>query len=229
MTEDLGRRTVEPAWRRVGVLGDVHGEDEALQRCLDFFAGLDLDAILCVGDITDGHGDVARCIELLMNRKVLTVAGNHERWFLAGTMRQLPHATEELPLGHRDWLDSLPKTRRFDTVAGKAMLCHGIDDDDMAVLRPDTKGYGLQALDGLRALMLDPDVQFMIGGHTHERMVRRFEGLTVINAGTLHREFEPGCVVIDFADRKVQLFDVRVDSADLNDGHIDLRDTLPLP
>ena len=217
------------AWRRVGILGDVHGEDVALERCLDHFATLDLDAILCVGDITDGHGDVARCIELLMNRKVVTVTGNHDRWFLEGTMRDLSNATEELPLGHRDWLDSLPKTRRFETVAGDGVLCHGVDDDDMAVLRPDTKGYGLQALDGLRVLMLDADVRFMIGGHTHDRMVRGFQDLTVINAGTLHREFEPGCVVVDFADRNVEFYDVGVGSTDLDDGHIALRDTLPLP
>lgn len=209
-------------WRRVGVLGDVHGEDVALERCLDHLGAADVDAILCVGDITDGHGDVARCIELLMQRRVHTVAGNHERWFLGGAMRGLPHATETLPLAHRDWLDGLPKTRRFDTIAGTAVLCHGIDDDDMAVLRPDTKGYGLQALDGLRALMLDPEVRFMIGGHTHERMVRAFDGLTVINAGTLHREFEPGCIAIDFEAREVMFYDVGVDS-------IELRDTLALP
>lgn len=208
------------AWRRIGILGDVHGEDVALERCLDHFD--DVDAILCVGDIVDGHGDVARCVELLMKHKVIAVAGNHERWFLEGTMRQLSNATEELPLAHRDWLDGLPKTHRFETVRGKGVLCHGVDDNDMAILRPDTKGYGLQALDGLRALMLDDEITFMIGGHTHQRMVRGFVGLTVINAGTLHREFDQGCVIADFEAGEVRFYNVGVDS-------IDLHDTLPLP
>jgi predicted phosphodiesterase len=41
-------------------------------------------------------------------------------------------------------------------------------------------------------------VLFMIGGHTHQRMVRVFPGLTVINAGTLHRKDEQTFAVIDF-------------------------------
>lgn len=206
-------------WRRIGVIGDVHCEDVALERALN--ALHDVDAILCVGDIVDGLGDVERCIELLMNGRVLTVAGNHERWFLEGSMRHFDDATETMGIGYRDWLDGLPKTRRFETVAGTAILCHGIGEDDMSFLRPDTKGYGLQALDELRALMLDDSVQFMIGGHTHEMMVRGFEGLTVINAGTLHRNFDPGFITIDFEKRLVTMFGV--------EDEVTVRDTLPLP
>ena len=59
------------------------------------------------------------------------------------------------------------------------MLCHGVGTDDEAWLLPDTRGYALQDIPTLRELMLDDDVRFMIGGHTHERMVRVFPGLTV--------------------------------------------------
>jgi predicted phosphodiesterase len=54
--------------------------------------------------------------------------------------------------------------------------------------------------------MLDEDTQFIIGGHTHERMVRVFPGLTVINAGTIHREDEQTFMVLDFAAMRVGFY-----------------------
>ncbi len=43
----------------------------------------------------------------------------------------------------------------------------------------------------------------MIGGHTHERMVRVFPGLTVLNAGTIHRKNEQTFMVLDFGAMRV--------------------------
>ena len=54
--------------------------------------------------------------------------------------------------------------------------------------------------------MLDEEVQFMLGGHTHERMIRVFPGLTVINAGTIHRKDEQTFTVVDFAATRVSFY-----------------------
>lgn len=194
---------------RIGVLGDVHAEDERLAEALAHFAGRDLDAVLCVGDIVDGPGDVARTIALLRDHDVICVAGNHERWFLTGSARDLPDATQAVPDDLRAFLGALPPTRRLETVAGGALLCHAVGEDDMSFLRSDTRGYALQAMmDELRPLMLDPECAFMIAGHTHERMVRTFEGLVVLNAGTLHRRDQPGVLEVDFGAREAIFFDL---------------------
>ena len=46
----------------------------------------------------------------------------------------------------------------------------------------------------------------IVGGHTHQRMVRRIGELTIINAGTLHRGQRPCCVVIDLEARRLTVF-----------------------
>ncbi len=46
----------------------------------------------------------------------------------------------------------------------------------------------------------------MFGGHTHERMVRVFPGLTVLNVGTIHRNFEQTFMVADFAAMRVAFY-----------------------
>lgn len=193
---------------RFGVLGDIHTEDLALEAALEAFASAGLDAILCVGDIVDGRGDADRTCQLLRDAGVLAVCGNHDRWFLRGTPLGMPDDTRTLDASHRAWLGSLPTSRRFETPRGGLVLCHGIGDDDMAVLRSSTDEYSLSWLKSLRALQADPQVVWMVGGHTHERMLRALDGLTVINAGTLHRSYRQGFVIVDMQALELQCFDL---------------------
>ena len=191
---------------RLGVIGDVHCESETLERVLDALETMNVEAILCVGDLVDGPGDADATLGLLETCGVHCVAGNHERWFLNGEQRTLDDATAEVSQTSRAFLESLPKGRRYATPNGNVLLCHGVGGDDEAWLRPDTRGYALQDIPTLRELMLDGDVQFMIGGHTHQRMIRVFPGLTVINAGTLHRKDEQTFMVIDFGAMRVEFY-----------------------
>ena len=69
---------------RVGVVGDVHCESETLSRVLDALETMNVDAVLCVGDLVDGPGDADATLALLEARDIQCVAGNHERWFLEG-------------------------------------------------------------------------------------------------------------------------------------------------
>jgi len=69
--------------------------------------------------------------------------------------------------------------------------------------------YTLRWLTALTELQRDPDVALMLAGHTHERMVRKLEGLTAINAGTLHRDGAPGFLVVDLEARAVLAYDLR--------------------
>ena len=191
---------------RLGVIGDVHCESRTLEQVLDALEAMNVDAVLCVGDLVDGPGDADATLEALEARGVQCVAGNHERWFLAGERRTLDNATHEINEGSRAFIESLPKVRRYATPSGNALLCHGVGDDDEAWLRPGTRGYALQDIPALHELMLDEDIQFMFGGHTHERMVRVFPGLTVINAGTIHRNYEQTFVVADFGATRVGFY-----------------------
>ena len=208
---------------RLGVIGDVHCEAEALQRVLDALDSMNVERALCVGDIVDGLGDADATLGLLEARGVQCVAGNHERWFLSGEQRSLENATLEISDASRAFLEALPRTRRYSTLAGEALLCHGVGEDDEAWLLPDTRGYALQDMPTLRELMLDDDVQFMIGGHTHRRMVRVFPGLTVLNAGTIHRKDEQSFLVLDFAAMRVSAYSAAAATAG------ELIEELPLP
>jgi putative phosphoesterase len=199
--------------RRVGLVGDIHAEDVKLEAALRHLEAEAVEAILSVGDVVDGPGDPDRCCELLERHGVLAVRGNHDRWLLAGEMRELPraHLREDLDPRSIERLATLPASQRLDTEAGALLLCHGLDDDDMARLLPWDEGYALESNDSLQRLVASGAFSVVAGGHTHRRMVRNVGGMVFVNAGTLLTEAEPCFALLDFGKRKVQFHELLPD------------------
>jgi predicted phosphodiesterase len=199
---------------RLGLVGDVHAEDERLGATLLALRQAKVDLVLCTGDVVDGPGDVDRACALLVEQRVLTVRGNHDRWIREDERRDVAHAHRMTMLAPESigFLKELPLTRAIDIPGGVLHLCHGVGTDDMAELLPTDHGYALAKNPELLKLLFDPKVRFMVGGHTHVPMVRemkRGEGLpslVVVNPGTLFREDEPGYFVVDTDERRVETY-----------------------
>jgi putative phosphoesterase len=193
--------------KRLGVLGDIHCEDQALAAALELFGRERVERVVSVGDIIDGLGDPHRTIALLS--QVDAVAGNHDRWYLSGELRNLPDALPEGTLvpAESAWLADLPTMRTYDTPHGKLLLCHGLGNDDMATLLETDAGYALEANDALQRLVRDGAFRFVVSGHAHRRLVRRVGAVTFINAGTLFRNHGPCVLVLDLEALTATYFD----------------------
>lgn len=180
----IGRRL---AYRRLGLIGDIHAEDALLEVALDTLQARGLDGIFSTGDIVDGSGSVDRCCELLASRGVTVVRGNHDQWFLTGALRELPGATrgDHVSVESKDRIARLPQTVDIRTVCGLALLCHGLGANDMARVGPEDAGYAIEANEDLQRLIAGDTYRWVLNGHSHRPMVRRFGRLTVINAGSL--------------------------------------------
>lgn len=206
---------------RFGLIGDVHAEDERLYVALEALGEARVDRILCVGDIVDGEGDVDRACSLLVQHRVTTVRGNHDRWIRDDDMRTLPNAHRMTGLAPAsiELLKSLPPTLTIDVPLGKLLLCHGVGANDMRRLGAEENGHAISSNDDLLKVLFDASVTIMVCGHTHVPMVRRFERgagkapLVVVNAGTLARDDSPGFVILDTAARRVDFFRLGADLA----------------
>jgi predicted phosphodiesterase len=198
---------------RVGLIGDIHAEDVLLERALDFLGERGVEMVASTGDVADGEGSVDRCCALLEDRRVVVVRGNHDRWFSKRTLRELPLATapEQVASRSDELLARLPETVDLQTVAGRALLCHGIGRNDMSRVTPDDFGYAIEANDDLQRLVREGTYRWVLNGHTHRRMVRHFGGLTLINAGTLAGDFDPCFLELDFAAALARVFLFRPD------------------
>ena len=116
------------SFERVGIIGDIHAEAVRLEAALHFLQKKNVECVLCVGDIVDGQGNVDRCCELLKQNNVIIVRGNHDRWFMEGSMRNLSEATqqEDISEASKNFIESLPATQSLETTAGQLLLCHGL-------------------------------------------------------------------------------------------------------
>lgn len=200
-----GMRNIIVLKNRVGLLGDVHAEDALLSEALGRLADSEIETILCAGDVADGPGDVDRACELLSQHHVITVGGNHDRWLLADTVRDLPDANHcsQLAPSSVAFIRSLPRTRELSSPMGRVLLCHGLGSNDMAGVSPDDFGYAIESNLELQGLLRHGAFDIILNGHTHKPMVRRFGRMTIVNAGTLFRHHTPGYVVLDFASGDV--------------------------
>jgi predicted phosphodiesterase len=199
---------MEGAAKTTGLIGDVHQEDGLLDRALDYLEANRVDAILCVGDIADGRGDLGRCRTLLVSHAVRTVRGNHDGWLLDGSMRDLPEAMRPSRLTREDrkYLESLPPTSLLQTVAGPLLLCHGAGDDDMKGVLPYDSEASLLQHRPLATALQEPGLVAVVAGHTHVPMLRKLGNCWWINPGTLHREQSPGFSVVDWEKRLLRRY-----------------------
>jgi predicted phosphodiesterase len=195
--------------RRLGVIGDVHGEHERLATALEWLAGRQVDALVCTGDIADGRGCINRSCELLRQAGVMTVAGNHDRWLLQDRVRHVAdaHLLEDLHDDNRAYLEALPRTREFDSAAGRVLLCHGVGDNDLGKVWPGTPRSTVERSVELDRLLDDGAYRFIINGHLHFRVLIDFERTLLMNAGTLKGE-RAGVCIVDYEGGVVSAFDV---------------------
>ena len=150
---------------RYAVLSDVHGNLEALSAVLADAASEGALGILCLGDAVGYGADPAPCIELLGERALLMVAGNHEHgalglldvgWFNAAARAAALWTRDRLGADHQDFLTGLP----LASTLGEATCVHA------SPRRPEEWDYLLSAEDGFQAFG-DFATRLCFVGHSH--------------------------------------------------------------
>jgi predicted phosphodiesterase len=82
-----------------------------------------------------------------------------------------------------------------------------VADDDLRKVWPGTEKVPIERSHLLDKIILEGEFQYLINGHMHFRTLIHFEGLTLINAGTLRGEHWPGFSVIDFEAEYITAFE----------------------
>lgn len=158
---------------RYGVLGDIHGNLEALRSVLAALEARGARELLCVGDVVGYNADSDECAALLRARHAQVIAGNHDliathrlgfercankaRYALERTRRTLAPQTAA-------WLAALPDTL---LVEGRIALVHGgVRDVQLYMKTPQliARNAELLALDF-------PSARLCFFGHSHTQKV----------------------------------------------------------
>jgi predicted phosphodiesterase len=156
-----------------GVLGDIHGNREALEAALARLDAHGVERIVCVGDLVGYNADPDSCVAMLRERGALSIAGNHD---LIGTgrlgfercsnkaMHSLKRTRRALAPSTAAYLQELPSHLVLE---GRVLLTHGgVRDVQQYMTKPH---HLLENLEYLRSDF--PGVRVCFFGHTHEQKV----------------------------------------------------------
>jgi len=76
-------------------------------------------------------------------------------------------------------------------------------------VKPDDDCEALRGNAAFLKLLSQRRARFVINGHSHRPMLRTIDGLTLLNAGTLHPMDRSVCSIADFELGEVQVYDIR--------------------
>jgi putative phosphoesterase len=162
--------TAQPS--RVGLVSDIHGNAVALEAVLEDMGPVD--ALVCAGDIVGYGPSPGLCVEMVRERSIPTVTGNHERAVVNGQPYESgdAYAAETLSAETLEWLEALPRERRlFD---GRLKVVHDHPDEQDRYTIP-------AAFDPI----LLREESALVLGHTHIQHAEVFDEGVVVNPGSV--------------------------------------------
>jgi predicted phosphodiesterase len=169
---------------RYAIISDLHANIEALDATLARIDALGVDRVLCLGDIVGYNADPEPCIERLRERKIRSLAGNHDR-AVVGTRSALHFGSQarrvvewtrhQLSDQSRAYLARLPIA---DSIDGAFFAVHAaLHPEPNDELHLSTKERVRASLLALASGRFGARVCFF--GHTHRAVVHSLSGTHV--------------------------------------------------
>jgi putative phosphoesterase len=154
----------------IGIISDVHGDYRALERVLDQLDNKHrVEHILCAGDLVGRGPEQDRVVQVVRERNIPTVRGNHDEWYYG------------LSNDNTTYLRGLPIDWRGEIDGCSIFMCHGKPGNNLWGLYRDHISDTL-----LNMMLVSLQSNVLITGHTHVPLYARVAHGCVINPGSLY-------------------------------------------
>jgi diadenosine tetraphosphatase ApaH/serine/threonine PP2A family protein phosphatase len=154
---------------KYAILSDIHGNLEALLAVLEVIDDLDVDGIVCLGDVVGYGANPNEVLEIVRERAQATVLGNHDKaaidpaeeaYFNSWAVQAIRWTRDELTEESAEYLRSLP----LESVLDDVRLVHASPSDPARwryVLSPQAAAKEFSTF----------DESFCFIGHSHVPMI----------------------------------------------------------
>ena len=186
---------------KIAALADIHGNYQALITVIDHIERWDPDLVLVLGDVINRGPRSKECLHLIFEKISKEgwklIWGNHEGYVLNFADPEFPRSGLEFELrkiifwtyqslqdDEIDFISTLPKKLQLD-IPGNQLISawHASTAGDRIGIYPDTPEIELVNL-------IDPNANLFLVGHTHQPLVRKFNGALIINVGSVGLPFD---------------------------------------
>ena len=181
----------------VGIISDVHGDYSALETALHRLETYHhVDQVLCAGDLVGRGPQPDKVVQLIRERGIATVRGNHDEWSYG------------LSAENKNYLKELPLEWRGELSGCSVFMCHGKPGNNLWGLYRDHISNTL-----LNMMLVSLGVDVLITGHTHVPLYVRVKNGCVVNPGSLYtfhnvRSTSHTYGVLHLPDLTFDLFDI---------------------
>ncbi|WP_233887278.1 metallophosphoesterase family protein [Paraburkholderia flagellata] len=174
---------------KIAALSDIHGNLAALEAVLDDIERQGADVIVNLGDILSGPLYPSQTADRLMQLRLPTIRGNHERQLLGADRTRMGlsdrFAREALSEEHLAWVSALPATLWLES---DVLLVHGTPQDDLSYFLETVTADGCRtATHGeVRRRAAEVEATLILCGHTHlARSMQLADGRFIVNPGSV--------------------------------------------
>ncbi|HEV2336985.1 MAG TPA: YfcE family phosphodiesterase [Stellaceae bacterium] len=187
---------------RVGIVSDIHCNAAGLTEALALMG--DIDELICLGDSIYEYRFSNEVVRLLKDRGAQVIVGNHEEQFF-GPLGARARARAGVDPALAAWLASRPHRSELTIGGRRLLLVHSTPWEP--------RGTYVHPQSALLARFAEAEADFVLYGHTHQQVVRRFGAVVVINPGSAGEardtanRFQLSCAVLDTASDEVELID----------------------
>jgi putative phosphoesterase len=188
---------------RIGIFGDVHGHLVELEKTLALLEHLNVDQIICMGDLVDKGQHSNAVIDQMREREIICIQGNHDA---KAQFMWLSHHDEPLTGTSLDYLIDLPETLSFVWEDVTVFLCHANPWLDTSIYVFPTRPLAL-----FREVIEAVEETILIMGHTHHPMWVKIDAKTLVNPGSIYGNrdrVERTCGVLTLPDCIFELYDI---------------------
>lgn len=200
---------------RIGVISDIHSNIYALEAVLKDIEKKSVNLIVCTGDLVGYHTRGNEVVDLIRERKILTVMGNHDFNIATKEIKEslglegkelekvqiLNYALENTSLEIKKFLKTLPKEIVLEIEGRTIKFVHGSPNSLTEYLKENSK----EAQEAMRELKED----ILVCGHSHMAYFKEYGKKMLINAGSVGKPKkgvpDSEYVIIDLEKEKISV------------------------
>lgn len=163
----------------IAVISDIHGNYEALEAVLKEIDKLKVSKIYCLGDVVGYYSQVNECCDILRERGIECLMGNHDWYMSSGSFCPrsqsvndcLKYQRKVISTTNLNWLKTFKLQFEIDNIK----MVHGgwTDPIDEYLYEPN-EGY-FNKIEG----------DIFISGHTHIQQLVKFTNKVYCNPGSV--------------------------------------------
>lgn len=190
----------------IAIISDIHGNVSALKAVLNEIDSLNVEQIICLGDVVGYYCEVNECCDILRERNIYTLLGNHDYYLTHqvecvksnSVNRCIEYQKEIISSENLEWLKSLsPK----GTLKNLNIVHAGWNDPLEEYFMPVNNYFS--DIPGL----------FFMSGHTHVPIIWQNNQKTYCNPGSVGqpRDGNPAASYASFDGQSFSLYRVDYD------------------